>query len=168
MKDKRNFNQENTVVNPVNSEDSIDDSSDIKDPSIKDVPGKHVLEHNLKKLKSFKKIRASYKQNNMKVIFLNDLKTILDEYSPQDEDNKYNSELLVEILNISEEYFIYPRNRAEREDVKRKSVIQLMKPYFENNEFLLEKTIDNVWHKVNKSTYLKRLFSRLKKFILRK
>ena len=104
----------------------------------------------------------------MKVIFLNDLKTILDEYSPQDEDNKYNSELLVEILNISEEYFIYPRNRAEREDVKRKSVIQLMKPYFENNEFLLEKTIDNVWHKVSKSTYLKRLFSRLKNFILRK
>ena len=49
MKDKRNFNQENTVVNPVNSEDSIDDSSDIKDPSIKDVPGKHVLGHNLKK-----------------------------------------------------------------------------------------------------------------------
>lgn len=159
----------NETSQPLELNELSLETNEVQDANgLQNVPQKQILGHSLKRLKSFKKIRGVYKQKNMKNVFLNDLKTILNEYSPNSPDNKYNSELLIEILNISEEYFVYPRNTSERNEIKRTSVIELMKPYFDDNEQLLETCINNVWNKVNKSNYAKRLYSRLKNFVLKK
>lgn len=147
---------------PEEKQEDVENIENVK------IPQKTIYGHNLKKLKSFKKIRQSYKMKNMKATFVNDLSVILKEYSPNDTDNDLNDELLLEILNIAEEYFIYPYNKQEREQIKKESVFMLMKPYFRNDEILLEKTIKNIWNRVNKSNALKRVYRRIKLFFLQK
>ena len=52
----------------------------------------------------------------MEFVFVNDLKIILDEYSPIKE-FEFCDELLVQIMNIAEEYFIQ-KDKTEREESK--------------------------------------------------
>lgn len=132
------------------------------------VPPKTLFDYNLKHLKSFKNIRRRYKMKNMKNVFLSDLKIVLDEYPPNDSINELNDELLVEIMNITEDYFFYPLDKQVREEVKREVVTELMLPYFRNDHKLLDKTIGHVYHKVKKSSIRKRMWQRLKYFILKK
>ena len=107
----------------------------------------------MKKIKSYKNIRKSYKLKNQKQVFITDLRAVLNEF-PTD-NHQYNDELLVEILNIAECYFIYG-DKNERETVKNESILEIMKPYFKDDEELLMKTITHVWHKVSKSNMFKR------------
>ena len=48
------------------------------------------------------------------------MKVVLNEYLPTDKDNQYNVELLIEVLNIAEEYFI-SKDKVER-DTQKKTV----------------------------------------------
>jgi len=64
--------------------------------------GKH---NNLKKIKSFRKLRQSYKIDNQKSIFLNDMQSMLSHMNT--DENELNLELMVEICNIANEFFIY-------------------------------------------------------------
>ena len=139
-----------------------------QEPEKTDIPPKVLFNYDLKHLKSFKKIRQKYKLKNMQHVFLSDLSIVLDEYSPNDSENELNDELLLEILNITEDYFFYPCNKQEREEVKRDCVMKLMLPYFRNDAKLLEKTIGHIYHKVKKSTFKKRLYQRMKYFFLKK
>ena len=126
------------------------------------VPQKILYGYDLKKSKSFRKIRQSYKKKNMKQVFITDLKTILSEYSPEDSENELNDELLVEIMQIAEEYYIYPNIKEERDVLKHDSVIELMLPYFRNDTLLLTNIMGHVKGKVNKLKNWKRMYIRLK------
>ena len=64
------------------------------------------------------------------------MKVVLNEYSPSDKENQYNDELLIEVLNIAEEFFIN-KDSTEREVYKKDCVIELLLPYFNNNKQLL-------------------------------
>jgi hypothetical protein len=130
---------------------------------LKDVPPKQLFNYNLKQLKSFKKIRQSYKLKNLKYTFLSDMKVVLNEYLPTDKDNQYNDELLIEVLNIAEEFFIN-KDKTERDTQKRECVINLMLPYFNNDTQLLLKTIQLVDHKIKKVGLARRLYLRAKIF----
>ena len=126
---------------------------------LKDIPPKQLFNYNLKQLKSFKKIRQSYKLKNLKYTFLSDMKIVLNEYLPTDKDNQYNDELLIEVLNIAEEYFI-SKDKVERDTQKKDCVIDLMLPYFNNDKQLLLKTIQLVDHKIKKVGLARRLYLR--------
>lgn len=140
-----------------------------KNESSNSIPPKIIFgNYNLKKLKSFKKIRRSLKLKNMKYYFINDLSVVLNEYPPTDEMNDFNDELLLTVLDIAESYFFYPKNKQDREDTKRECVISLMLPYYRNDRKLLEKTISLVNHKIKKSRLYTRLFQRFKYFFLTK
>ena len=76
---------------------------------LKDVPPKQLFNYNLKQLKSFKKIRQSYKLKNLKYTFLSDMKVVLNEYLPTDKDNQYNDELLIEVLNTLLHLYLHKR-----------------------------------------------------------
>ena len=130
---------------------------------LKDIPPKQLFNYNLKQLKSFKKIRQSYKLKNLKYTFLSDMKIVLNEYLPTDKDNQYNDELLIEVLNIAEEYFI-SKNRVERDTQKKDCVIELLLPYFNNDKQLLLKTIQLVDHRIKKVGLVRRLYLRGKLF----
>ena len=136
-----------------------------KDEAMKEIPPNTIYGCNLKKIKSYKNIRKSYKLKNQKQVFITDLRTVLNEF-PTD-NHQYNDELLVEILNIAECYFVYG-NKKERETVKQESIVEIMKPYFKDDEELLMKTISHVWHKVSKSNMFKRSWQRFKLFFFQK
>ena len=130
-----------------------------------DIPPKTLYGNNLKRIKSFKKLRRGYKLQNQKAIFLNDLKELLRQFPS--ENHKYDDQLLIEILNISESFFIYG-DESERETIKTECIKELMCPYFANDTDLLIKTISHVWQHVNKSTLRRRLWSRFKNFFFSK
>ena len=85
---KQNVNE--TTTEPENKNDVL--------KSV-DVPPNKLYGHNLKKIKTFKKLRRGYKLNNQKVIFINDLSQLLQQF-PSD-NHQYDDELLIEILNIA-------------------------------------------------------------------
>ena len=128
-----------------------------------DIPPNKLYGHNLKKIKTFKKLRRGYKLNNQKVIFINDLKQLLQQFPS--ENHQYDDELLIEILNIAESFFIYG-SKEERERAKEECIFEIMLPYFKSDKQLLSKTISHVWQHVNKSHLLKRMFARFKHFFL--
>lgn len=127
-----------------------------------EIPPKTLFNFDLKKLKSFKKIRQAYKQKNMEFVFVNDLSVILKEYTPV-KDYEFCDDLLVQIMNIAEDYFIQ-KKRADREESKASSIKKLMLPYYRDDEKLLDIHISHLYHKVKKSTLIKRLYQRTKKF----
>lgn len=144
----------------------VNEIADVDDCSVElEVPPKQLRSYNLKKIKSFKAIRHKYKLSNQSKLFLNDLQVLLNEYVPKN--YQLDTELLVHILNISEQFFIYG-SKTEREEQKAESVKKLMLKYFRNDEELLESMIDLVWHKVEKSNVFKRCYQRMKnKFFLK-
>ena len=154
----------------------IDDSNtelgvETKEPEVvetnelKDIPPKQLFNYNLKQLKSFKKIRQSYKLKNLKYTFLSDMKVVLNEYLPTDKDNQYNDELLIEVLNIAEEFFIN-KDKTEREVHKKDCVIELLLPYFNNDKQLLLKTIQLVDHRIKNVGLIRHLYLRAKIFFI--
>jgi hypothetical protein len=135
-------------------------SIDLNEPETR-VPASRVYNYNLKKMKSFKQIRRSRKMTNQKALFIYDLGIVLNDYSSVDHD--LDSDLLVHILNISEQYFIYG-TKEERELMKMEAVKTLMAKYFRDDDVLLNKFITQVWPKVIKSNMLKRCWSRFTLF----
>lgn len=131
-----------------------------------EVPPKQLFNYNLKHLKSFKNIRKAYKNKNLKNTFITDLSIVLKEYDPKDPSNELNDELLLEIMNISEEYFIL-KDKTKREQLKTECVETLMLPYFRNDKLLLEKTISHIYHRVKKSSVVSRVWKRFKFFFIR-
>jgi hypothetical protein len=152
----------------VNDEPANMKVEEVKVEEIKkvhEVPPNSIYGHNLKSISSYNKLRKGYKLSNQKSIFLTDIKAILKEF-PADK-HQYDDELLVEILNIAEQYFIYG-NKDDREKAKDECVKEILLPYFRDDVELLVKTIAHVWHKVKKTNIFKRSWSRFKNFFLRK
>jgi len=131
---------------------------------VHEVPPNSIYGHNLKSISSYNKLRKGYKLSNQKSIFLTDIKAILKEF-PADK-HQYDDELLVEILNIAEAYFIYG-NKEDREKAKEECIKEILLPYFRDDVELLVKTIAHVWYKVKKTNMLKRCWSRFKNFFLK-
>jgi len=149
-------------INDSNIELGVEETKEsevVETNELKVIPPKQLFNYNLKQLKSFKKIRQSYKLKNLKYTFLSDMKVMLNEYSPSDKENQYNDELLIEVLNIAEEFFIN-KDSTEREVYKKDCVIELLLPYFNNDKQLLLKTIQLVDHKIKKVGLIKRLYLR--------
>lgn len=131
------------------------------------VPPKKVYGHDLTKMKSFKLLRKGYKRDNLKAQFITNLQAVLKDFiSPENEENDLNDELLVQILNISESFFIY-FDKKEREEMKKESVVELMLLYFRNDVKLLEKSISLVWGRVKKTTWKRRAWSKTKIFLVK-
>ena len=152
-------------------EEEVENVEEIKEPveveyELKNIPPKKMFNVDLKKLKSFKQIRQKYKKKNMEFVFVNDLKIILDEYSPIKE-FEFCDELLVQIMNIAEEYFIQ-KDKTEREESKLLSIKKLMLPYYRNDEKLLDIHIKHLKHLVKKSNVFKRVYQRTKNFFFQK
>jgi len=150
-------------------DDAMQKSNPVSNPEDNDevaVPPRSLYGHDLKKLKSFKKIRQGYKKQNMKSVFINDLSNILKEFSPDLPENELNDELLIEIMQIAEEYYIYPSTEEDRTSLKNDSVIELMLPYFRGDPKLLAYTMKHAKKYVKKIGKLRRTFMKLKLFFL--
>ena len=119
---------ENELNLNSNNDEKPSNDDEEKENNIKpvDVPPKSLYGNNLKKIKSFKKLRRGYKLQNQRAIFINDLKQLLKQFPA--ENHQYDDELLIEILNIAESFFIYGSSE-QRENIKTEFIEELMKPF---------------------------------------
>jgi hypothetical protein len=148
----------------VNDEPALEEVKVDEVKKIVDVPPNSIYGHNLKSISSYNKLRKNYKLSNQKSVFLTDIKEILKQF-PADR-HQYDDELLVEILNIAEAYFIYG-DKQDREKAKEECIKSILLPYFRDDEELLVKTIAHVWFKVKKTNVFKRCWSRFKNFFFK-
>lgn len=114
----------------------------------------------IKKLSSFKQLKSNYKMRTQKDIFVSDVRALLSHLDAQE--HKMDTDLLVEVLNACEEYFVYG-NFQDREQSKKEAVKELMVDFFDS-ELVLDKFVSVLGSKVKKSTLLRRLVKRLYNF----
>lgn len=143
---------EKELADPVVSQ-SVEQSVD------QSLPKSHLYKR-LKKLSSFKKIKKDYKMEHQKSIFVSDLKELFKHLS--NEEHKYDMELLTEVLNACEEYFIYG-SKQERDLSKKEVITELMLPFFESEQILQQFCLA-VSHKVKKSNVVRRVMKRVFNF----
>lgn len=115
----------------------------------------------IKKLSSFKQIKRSYKLEQQKSQFLKDLNELFKHLNV--EDHKYDVELLIELMNAVEEYFIYG-TKDEREKSKKEVIEEVMLKFFNNDVKVLEKFIATIYKKVKKSNIFRRVIRRVHNF----
>jgi len=130
-------------------------------PTVENLPKVKVC-NNLKKLASFKQIKKNYKLQSQKDIFVSDVRSLL-QHLDKDE-HEYDIELLIEVLNACEEFFIYG-NKEERNQCKVDAINELMIDYF-GNEQVLNKFIGTIKNQIKKSNFLKRTLKKCKNFFL--
>lgn len=124
-----------------------------------ELPKSHLYKR-MKQLSSFKKIKRSYKLEAQKEQFVSDLKELF-KHLPADQ-HKFDTELLLELLNASEEYFIYG-SKEERTQSKQEVVRELMMPLFES-EKILDSFVHTLSSRVKKSNLVKRILKRVWNF----
>lgn len=127
-----------------------------------ELPKSHLYKR-MKKLSSFKKIKRSYKLESQKEQFVSDLKQLFKHLDV--EEHQFDTELLVELLNATEEYFIYG-TRTERELSKFQVVSELMLPFFGGDDRILLSFISSLKSKVKKSNIFRRIGKRIINFFL--
>jgi hypothetical protein len=130
-------------------------------PLVDNLPKVKVC-HNLKKLASFKQIKKNYKLQSQKDIFVSDVRSLL-QHLDKDE-HEYDIELLIEVLNACEEFFIYG-NKEERNQCKIDAINDLMIDYF-GNEQVLNKFIGTIKNQIKKTNFVKRTLKKMKNFFL--
>jgi hypothetical protein len=146
--------------------DVVQESTDTSDtlsvpPTVENLPKVKVCK-NLKKLASFKQIKKNYKLQSQKDIFVSDVRSLLQHLDK--DDHEYDIELLIEVLNACEEFFIYG-NKEERAQCKADAINELMIDYF-GNEQVLNKFIGTVKNQIKKSNFIKRTLKKIKNFFL--
>lgn len=115
----------------------------------------------IKKLSSFKELKTNYKLKTQKDIFVEDVRSLLSHLDKQE--HKMDTELLIEVLNACEEYFVYG-SKEDREQSKSEAVKELMTDFFDS-ELVLNKFVSVFLEsKVKKSTFLRRLVKRVYNF----
>ena len=114
----------------------------------------------IKKLSSFKQLKSNYKMRTQKDIFVSDVRALLSHLDAQE--HKMDTDLLVEVLNACEEYFVYG-NFQDREQSKSEAVKELMVEFFDS-ELVLDKFVSVLGSKVKKSTLMRRSVKRLYNF----
>ncbi len=133
-----------------------------KEESVSHELPKSDLYKRLKKLSSFKQIKKNYKLESQKEQFVNDLKMLFKHLDIQE--HKYDTELLLELLNSVEEYYVYG-SKQEREKQKDSTIKELMLPFFENEKILMS-FVNTLQDKVKKSNMFRRLVKRVFHFFL--
>ena len=135
--------------------------TDFKMPEqAKELPKSDIYKR-MKKLSSFKKIKRVYKLEHQKEQFLSDLKQLFQHLNV--EEHQYDIELLLELLNAVEQYFIYG-SKSERNMSKEEVIEQVMLPFFGNNTDVLKTFIQTISSKVKKSNAFRRVLRRIYNF----
>lgn len=150
----------NTPDNQVSHQEvKLEDKNETQLPPRTDINGKKI------KLKNYKDLRTLHKISKQRELFISHLRVILKEYNPTE--NQLDDEMLIEVLNIAEEYF-YIGNKEQRNEAKQSAVKEIMLPYFMDNDLILDKSIANIYHKVRKSNWFKRSLKRVSHFFKKK
>ena len=156
---KKTVNVLDELGNAIESVDEV--THEEVDGEMYDIPKKRSHGINLKDIPEYRKIRKEYKISNDKSIFIKDLQSVLDHLPP--DDNQYSTEILLMILNVSEQFFCYG-DSSTRVKAKDETVQALMLPYFGDDKRLLLTVVALVRNRVRRSTPLTRTLRRVRNF----
>ena len=112
----------------------------------------------LKKLKSFKAFRSSAKRDLFLNNFVQEGKVTLEAYD-NDEELHYAYEIVQFMMEIAEHAFIQYKKQGSE---KRSAVIAIVKKYFDDNEELVAKVIEQLMSHIRKSNIFSRNKTRIK------
>lgn len=152
------YKNNNVVEKKDENENESLDSINIYDSYI---PEKRVMGHNFGKMKSFNKIINDKEAKKSQHIFISLVSKVINEFKLKEEYNDLNNDLLLEVVNCSEKVFI-SKNKEEREQLKKESIILLMKPFFRNDEKLIEYAMKNIDHMIKRVGMFERIYLRIK------
>ena len=124
--------------------------------SFDSIPPKSLFNSNLKQLSSFKDMRKNIKNELQYQEFVRETDEVL-KYFDCKGDNKYDHELLLFVMNMAENFFVY---EPELGYTKEKATIELLKPYYNDDEVLIKSIIKLVLKDVKKSTAFRRVYNR--------
>ena len=153
----------NISVSETNKQIITEKENKIKNElEVLEVPIKNLYTYDLKKLKSYHTIRKGVKLSNQLIIFENDVGCLLKCFDI--DQFIMSTELLELILQLCEDYFVYG-SKKERDDVKKQAIDSLMLKYIKYDQDLLDINVTYAFTKVNKTTFIKRVYCRLVSFL---
>ncbi len=119
------------------------------------VPKKVLFNTSLSNLKGYDEIRKQAKYDLKREEFINDCEEVL-KYFKSKKNDKYDHKTLLFVMNLAEQYFYKPKSG----ETKLEAVLELMKPYYDDNEELLRNQIDLLLHKVEKYSMVSRYINK--------
>lgn len=124
------------------------------------VPPKNILNHaNLKKLKSYRKIRQNIKSQNDESLFISQITEVLNLLSV--EDSKHDYELLLLVMQIAENWFLKSKDGERRKT----NVILSCKRFFDGNEELISKSIELLMPQLEQNKFIGRNVKKLLRYV---
>jgi hypothetical protein len=121
------------------------------------IPPSVLYNSNLKKMKGFHNLRSNMKRESFLKEFVSSGSEALGPYEVNDE-TKYDVEIVKFMMQTAEDTFIhYKKQGAE----KRSAVIAICRKYFDDNEVLVSKTIEQMLPFINKSNFWRRNRTRI-------
>jgi len=120
----------------------------------------------LSQMKSMKKLTTKLKLNGQIDEFL-EVEVEKLNVENADEVLYLNTVVLKEVMQSAERHFVYG-SKAEREEMKRDAVLQLLGRFFDDNEDVLDRFREIVYKKVSKYGFTRRVLVRLYNSIFKK
>ena len=143
------------VTKPPEPEEEPSES--LKTSKHQSIPPSVFYNSNLKKMGGFKNLRSNMKRESFLKEFVTQGLSVFEAYIV-DEDTKYDTDIVKFMCQSAEDTFIHYNKQGVE---KRLAVVQICKKYFDNNELLVEKLIEQVLPGINKSSFLRRNRTRL-------
>ena len=112
--------------------DELVEPTVVEEKAVEALPKSKVYS-SIKKLSSFKQLKSNYKMQTQKDIFVSDVRALLSHLDVKE--HKLDVELLIEVLNACEDFFIYG-NKEERNQCKVDAINELMIDYFHDEQIL--------------------------------
>ena len=125
------------------------------------IPASILFNSDLKKLSGYRDLRISKKQDIMLNDFVESFGDILDYFEKSSK--HYDTELVQFVVQASEDFFISHKSMGK---LKEKSVVEVCKKYFNDDEALVIKIINLVFPLIKKSNIFRRNKKRINRFFL--
>jgi len=134
-------------------EDSIKPTDKFEETKVKQLT---KSKYDLTSIKGFTEKKKQLKILKMKQDIIDELKSSIDIFDSNE--LKLNHSFVLFVSQIVEDFF----NKPKQGEIKREIVVDICKPFFENNTELVEMVLDLVFDKIIKTTWIRRNKQRIK------
>jgi hypothetical protein len=121
------------------------------------IPPSVLYNSNLKQMKGFRALRSNMKRDLFLKEFIAQGKEALEPYAVNDE-TMYDAEIVKFIMQTAEDVFIHYAKQGQE---KKRAVIEICKKYYDGNEVLVSKVVEQMLPFINHSTFWRRNKTRI-------
>jgi len=121
------------------------------------IPPSVLYNSNLKQMKGFRALRSNMKRDAFLKEFIAQGKEALEPYAVNDE-TMYDAEIVKFMCQTAEDVFIHYSQQGQE---KKRAVVEVCKKYFDNNEVLVSKVVEQILPSISHSTFWRRNKTRI-------